>query len=394
MMSSTVVRRFDLRVDQGKALDDVRDLLRRLVAQESGIVHAQIKRVEALSLLEVRLQGDSSAISRVVAQVAGSPTLRIEHDAIRVAAPAEPEHLDPGRRGALMRIGVEPGAWKAPVDPATSSPSVTVAIVDSGIMVDHPKLKDHLWAGTVDGAQAHGARCIDGTRSRDVTDRDGHGTRLAGTILSVTQGAPGVRLMAVKFFDADHLPGPENGAAGIDFAVEQHADIINLSWDLGMGSPALERAIQAAYDAGALVVIAAGNSGTDNDVIPTIPACYRKGREKRIITVMATDRYDDKASFSNYGIGTVDLAAPGVDLVTTRAALTSASGIGARQYHSFTGTSAAAATVSGAAALLMSRDPSLSRDPRRTAEALKEQLTSSANPPRGLKCVYGRLNVV
>jgi len=54
-MSSTVVRRFDLRVDRDKALDDVRDLLGRLVAQESGIVHAQIKRVEALSLLAVRL---------------------------------------------------------------------------------------------------------------------------------------------------------------------------------------------------------------------------------------------------------------------------------------------------------------------------------------------------
>jgi thermitase len=89
-----------------------------------------------------------------------------------------------------------------------------------------------------------------------------------------------------------------------------------------MGSPGLARAIQAACDAGALVVIAAGNSGTNNDVIPTIPGCYRKDRTERIITVMATDRYDEKASFSNYGIRTVDLAAPGVGLVATRAALT------------------------------------------------------------------------
>jgi subtilisin family serine protease len=193
--------------------------------------------------------------------------------------------------------------------------------------------------------------------------------------------------MAVKFFDADHLPEPENGAAGIYFAVEHGAHIINLSWDLGMGSPALEQAIQAACDAGALVVIAAGNSGTNNDEIPTIPACYREGREKQIITVMATDRYDNKASFSNYGLRTVDLAAPGVDLVTTRAALTGVSGIGDRPQRSFTGTSAAAATVSGAAALLKSRDPSL-----KTGELLKERLMGLADPSRGLKCLK-RLNV-
>ena len=67
---------------------------------------------------------------------------------------------------------------------------MTFAIVDSGIMVDHPKLKDHLWTG--EDGEAHGARCIDGTRSSDVTDRDGHGTMLAGAVLAGAQSAPGV----------------------------------------------------------------------------------------------------------------------------------------------------------------------------------------------------------
>jgi subtilisin family serine protease len=102
---------------------------------------------------------------------------------------------------------------------------------------------------------------------------------------------------------------------------------------------------------------------------------------------MATDRYDEKASFSNYGIRTVDLAAPGVGLVATRAALTGASAVRDRLTRPFTGTSAAAATVTGAAALLKLRDPSL------TAEALKARLTLSASPPRGLKCIHGRLNL-
>jgi len=391
-MSATVVRRFDLRVDQDKALDDVSSLVQGLVAQQSEIRSSEIKRSLApLSLLEVRLVGDATAIDGVVGQIGRWPQLRIQHDAIRVVAPIErgPHHR--GGRGALLRTGLQADvgsdASKAPVDRSQSSAPVTVAIVDSGLMVDHPDLKDHLWTGTVDGAPANGACCIGGTRSRDLADRDGHGTKLAGTILSVARDAPGIRLMAVKFFDADNRPGPENGTAGITFALEQGADIINLSWDLGMGSLALERAIQAACDAGALVVIAAGNSGTDNDAIPTIPACYRKDRPDRIITVMATDRYNEKASFSNYGVRTVDLAAPGVELTTTRAALTGVAGLGDRSYRSFTGTSAAAATVSGAAALLKSREPYL------TADALKARLVLSAKPARGLKCVYGRLDL-
>ena len=64
---------------------------------------------------------------------------------------------------------------------------MTVAIVDSGIMVDHPELKDHLWSGTVDGGTAHGARCTGRSEAADVTDQDGHGTMLAGTILSVAE---------------------------------------------------------------------------------------------------------------------------------------------------------------------------------------------------------------
>src|SRR5215831_17972945 len=114
-----------------------------------------------------------------------------------------------------------------------------VAVVDSGIMAAHPDLKNHLWSGTIQGqGRDVGARCIGGAVDSDVTDLDGHGTRLAGTILLAAAGAPGVRLMTVKFFDEDALPGPDNGADAIEFAIAARpkADIINLSWDLGMGS--------------------------------------------------------------------------------------------------------------------------------------------------------------
>ena len=398
-MSQTVVRRFDLHVDEVNRLDGVRDWLLELVKKAPDEMRQpQVKPIPRLSLLEVRLEGSPAAISGVMAQVADRFGVRIRHDRVSVAEEATPpkfgvplglgprdlEYPDPQ---ALLRIGVEPRPLTILKGEAPSAP-VTVAVVDSGIMVDHPALKSHLWAGTVAGQPAHGARCIGGTRSGDVTDQDGHGTRLAGTILSVAQGAPGIRLMAVKFFDADALPGPANGADAIDFAVEQKADIINLSWDLGIGSVAVEQAIQNACDAGALVVIAAGNSGSDNDLFPTIPACYRKERPERIITVMATDRYDEKASFSNYGVRTVDLAAPGVGCVTTRAALATTSGVAGKKFRAYNGTSPATALVAGAAALLKSRNPNL------TADELKTRLLLSVDPVQGLKCrTGGRLNL-
>jgi hypothetical protein len=398
-MSQMVVRRFDLHVDrEAKGLDDVRDWLLKLVARESkksdGKRDPQIKPVRSQSLLEVRLEGSSPALSSVMAQVAQEPGVRIHHDRISVTETEAAPHraqakLEPREREypdsrTLLRIGMEPRS-KLTLPP---SAPVTVAVVDSGIMVDHPDLKDRLWSGIVAGHQANGARCIGGTQTGDVTDQDGHGTRLAGTILSVAQDAPGIRLMAVKFFDPDALPGPGNGADAINFAVERKADIINLSWDLGIGSVAVEQAIQNACDAGALVVIAAGNSGTDNDRFPTIPACYRKERPSRIITVLATDRYDMKASFSNYGVNTVDLGAPGVDCVTTRAALATTSRVGGRQYRPYNGTSPAAALVAGAAAQLKSRNPKL------TADQLKECLCLSVDRVPGLKCrTGGRLNL-
>lgn len=307
--------------------------------------------------------------------------------------PVHPDSVYPDAR-TRNRIGLKPGL--PPRDPAARPKPTVVAVVDSGMMVTHPDLEGHLWRGTFDKwPRDYGARCIGGERGPDITDQDGHGTRLAGTILTVAGGGPDVRLMAVKFFDADALPGPANGAAAIEFATsaEPKADIINLSWDLGIGSPALKAAIQTACEGGALVVIAAGNSCSDNDCVPAIPAHYREVCPRQIITVMATDRYNEKASFSNYGAKTVDLAAPGVDIVTTRASLSRASQADLtrypfyRKYRPYNGTSAAAALVSGAAALLKSLYPNL------TAYELKDKLCGSVREMPGLKskCVSGGL---
>jgi subtilisin family serine protease len=382
-MSQLVVRRFDVQVEEPRLLAHVRDLLR---APETS---PETKQVGAI-LLEVRLAGSVTAVSDVVSAVAGTHGVRIHHDRVRLAQTAQdkslrPDSVYPDPR-TLLSIGLKPGP------PPTTPPGepTVVAVVDSGMMVTHPDLKGRLWKGAAKGRPwEYGARCIGGgDESPDVTDQDGHGTRLAGTILTAAAGVQDIQLMAVKFFDADALPAPANGAAAIEFATkaEPKAHIINLSWDLALGSSDLERAIQEACEAGALVVIAAGNSGTDNDLTPTIPAHYRKVCPKQIITVMATDRSNEKASFSNYGATTVDLAAPGVDIVTTRASALGASDF-FRRYRSYNGTSAAAALVTGAAARLKSRDPSL------TADRLKDRLCESVRemPSLKSKCITGGL---
>jgi subtilisin family serine protease len=373
-----VIRCFDIEAATPRSLAEV---MSALTAGNAEMRPPEIKQV-ATSLLEVRLEGSVRAVSDVVDAVTGVDGVRIHNDRVR-----RPEQLRPGlfEERTPRRIS----------GTSTEVRPTVVAVVDSGIMAAHPDLKDHLWSGAIKGKpRTIGVRCIDGKVDPDVTDLDGHGTRLAGTILLAAAGAPGVRLMTVKFFDDDALPGPDNGADAIDLAItaQPKADIINLSWDLGMGSPKLQSAIERACAAKALVVIAAGNTGADNDVVPGVPAYYRALCPSQIITVMATDQYHEKASFSDYGKTTVDIAAPGVDIATTRASLSRASQKELagypfyRRYRSYSGTSAAAALISGMAARIKSEDPTID------AIELKKRLCARAEQRPGLrsKCIDGK----
>jgi subtilisin family serine protease len=134
-------------------------------------------------------------------------------------------------------------------------------------------------------------------------------------------------------------------------------------------------------------VIAAGNTGSDNDQYPLVPARYAKECQPgSVIVVMATNEYDEKPTVSNFGSTTVDLAAPGVRIETTRTFRST--GGPAKKYGRYTGTSAAAAQVTGAAALLKSQDP------KREAKDLKACLMQTVDVLPGLKCVSGgRLNL-
>jgi subtilisin family serine protease len=408
-LDPVVVRRVTLSLPRGKALDDQalgqlpaahvhltprppgpaavphRTRAGELRGPYRGPVH------ESETATTVELIGSLADVSASLKTLVDRFHARITDEEVLPAA-GEPIDLVYPDPGPLRRIAV-PWDPLAPVrvpDSALSSnlstEPIVVAIVDSGVMTTHPALRDRLNAGvTVIG--------------RDAEDEDGHGTLLAGTILSVTNHSPTVRLKPVKFIDGRTRPQSDLAGDAIRKAFEQepYPHIINLSWDLGVETPKLYDAIAHAASRGVLVVVAAGNNGGDNDKYHTFPACYGhegcKGLTRKslpnVLTVMATDRSDFRAGFSNYGATSVHLAAPGVGIVSAHQYLAAvpAPGGGSR-YQRYDGTSAAAAYVSGTAAVLLSKNPKL------TPKAIKKVLGRTSDYGLDFRCrSRGRLNL-
>jgi thermitase len=222
----------------------------------------------------------------------------------------------------------------------TRGKGVRIAVVDSGAAVRHPDLRRKI-ALTRDFKH----------NDSSVEDRAGHGTHVAGTVAAMTEngtgvagGCPACKLIIAKVFD------PDQGfdfaiARGITWSADSGAKVINCSF-IGPGdSRALKDAIDHATSKGAVVVAAAGNGDTNK---PKYPAAY-----PGVIAVAATNREDQRTSFSNYG-DWVDVAAPGVGILSTVPG----------GYRSFNGTSVAAPHVSALAGLLAAqgRGPLAIRD--------------------------------
>lgn len=232
---------------------------------------------------------------------------------------------------------------------STGSKNVVVAVIDTGVDVTHPDLRENIWTDPVTGARGYNA--IDD--NSDVRDFDAHGTHVSGTIGASGNNGTGVvgvnwnvTIMPVKFL------GPFGGSnadavKAIDFAVRNGAHIINASWGGPSGSQAIKEAIKRAHDKGVLFVTAAGNESSDNDRRGSFPGNHNV---PNIVSVAASDNRDNLAAdFSNYGDKTVHLAAPG-------AAITSTIPGG---YDTYDGTSMASPHVAGAAALLLAVNPGL-----------------------------------
>ncbi len=305
----------------------------------------------------------------------------------------------------LSRIQA-PAAWER----INSSPSITIAVIDSGIDINHPDLRDNIWQNQKEIAD----NGIDDDRNGFIDDVFGwdfvenlpdpspkfeenwtesglsHGTIISGIIGATGNNREGIsgvswktKIMPLRALNDQGDGRMSSVVRAIDYAVHNGADIINLSFVGFSYNQALQESLQRAYEAGVIVVAAAGNEqetgqGENIDEHPIYPACYQgKNGENIVIGVAASDALDQKTNFSSYGFNCVDITAPGVSFFST---IPKGSNLLEPNiiYDGFwSGTSMAAPIVSGALALIAEINPEL-----QPTEIVKILLQSSDNISR------------
>ena len=303
----------------------------------------------------------------------------------------------------MKRINA-PRAW----DTTVGSRDIVVAVIDTGIRRTHEDLVDNIWKNPgetgkdgsdnnkeTNGIDDDGNGYIDDvygwdfySNDNDPTDEESHGTHCAGTIGGVGNNLKGVAgvnwevsLVALRFLG----PGGGSTAAGtlaVEYAtlMADHIRLTSNSWGGGGPSEAMRQAIEAAGDAGQLFIAAAGNYASDNDAIPFYPASFDN---ENLISVASIREGGAMSGFSNYGLESVDIGAPGSSILSCVGSADDA-------YEFFNGTSMATPHVAGAAALLLSERPSMSW------QALRDALLLSATPNPALDgkvATGGELNV-
>ena len=283
-----------------------------------------------------------------------------------------------------------PEAW----DIGTGSSDIVVAVIDTGVDYTHPDLAANMWhnPGEIpgNGIDDDHNGFVDDVYGYDFVNNDGdpmddhyHGTHCAGTIGGIGNNGIGVagmcwnvKIMALKFLNSGGSGTTEDAIRAVEYSVLMGANLSSNSWGGGGYDQGLKDAIDAAGAAGMLFVAAAGNSGSDNDISPHYPSSYDS---PSIVAVMATDKYDAKSSFSCYGLTSVDIGAPGSDILSCQP------GGG---YQLLSGTSMATPHVAGACALLWSLNPGLSNT------EVKNILLRTVDPTLSGMCVSGgRLNL-
>lgn len=255
----------------------------------------------------------------------------------------------------------------------TTGKGVIVAVVDSG-SGPHPDLTENLLPGR---------SFMNSIETQDGNDVDagGHGSHVAGIIAAVANNgiggsgvAPNAKILPIKVLDQAGQGDARDVAAGVRFAADSGAKVINLSLGGATESPSLTQAIQYANDKGALVVAAAGNGGSQDK--PKWPASL-----DLTIAVTAVDTSKNVTSFDQRG-DYIDIAAPGASIIAT------AKG----DYAALSGTSMAAGFVAGAAALLFAAEPRITNTQVR--DILLTSATDIGEPGRDQTFGVGFLNLI
>ncbi len=336
---------------------------------------------------------------------------------VLAAEPNDPLYKD---QAYASSIGL-PDAWNF----AKGSPTVRVAILDTGVDLMHPDLKDRIWTnhGEIHGDSIDFDRngFVDDVHGWDFVNNDAdpnpdlsneaqsegvnHGTLVAGIIGAAGNNAEGVsgvnwnvELMPLRVLGSDGTGRTAAVQAAIRYAMTQKAQVINISFAGPGYSDALAETLRAAYRAGIVVVAAAGNEGDtaqggNLNVHPAYPVCYRGATNEQIlIGVSSLDAQGRHSSFSSYGSDCTTVSAPGENIVTTQVFRTGSLTYAKAYGNGWSGSSLAAPIVSGVAALLLSLNPSLTPSEVRTLITSRAVNVDSFNGGYGGQLGAGRID--
>ena len=296
-----------------------------------------VRTFEKSHICKVRLPSDMT-VSQAVALYHSDPDVLYAEPNYRFRLQTIPNDDDMTRLWGLVNTGQivngTSGTADADMDAdrawdlETGSTDIVVAVVDSGVDAMHPDLAANIWTNpneTNNGVDDDGNGYIDDIHGWDFVENDnqpidphGHGTHVAGIIGAVGNNGIGsagvcwrVSIMPLRFITAADYGTTADAIEAIEYADDNGADVINLSW----GGPYYSLALKEAIDAvDALVVCAAGNEGGNLDDVPLYPASYESAN---ILSVAASDADDHPAWFTNYSDRLADVAAPGTDIFST-----------------------------------------------------------------------------
>lgn len=377
--------------------------IKKLAAKNNDRIEDEIESIKGLVAIDDLDNADAETVAKQYAAMTdlvlyAEPNFKIElNDPTSFAPegnsfqrePIEAKPNDPkfAEQWALNNPA-ENGKARADIDALKAwaktrgSSEVVIAVLDSGVDYTHPDLVSNMWfrpdnvpqykddeLGTFNDVR--GFNAVDNLS--DPMDDNGHGTHCSGIIGAEGDNDEGiaginwnVRIMPLKFLGRGGFGTTKDAIEAINYAINRKQNgvnvrIINASWGSTSYSKALEDAIRAAGENGILFVAAAGNATTDNDKRPHYPSNYNL---PNVISVAATDKNDNLASFSNYGVKTVHIAAPGREILSTWLG---------DEYREASGTSMAAPQVAGVAGLIVANEPKI------TVEKLRERLLKSVD---------------
>ncbi|MEL7313960.1 MAG: S8 family serine peptidase, partial [Cyanobacteria bacterium J06559_3] len=330
---------------------------------------------------------DGMSLEEAIAQYRDHPAIEyIEPNYTLTAGAVLPNDPSYDELWGLNNAGRADGTDDADIDAPeagdirTGSPDVVIGVIDTGVDYTHPDLVNNMWTNSGEipdnGIDDDNNGFVDDVHGYDFVNNDGdpfddhdHGTHVAGTIAAEGNNGIGVtgvtwsaQIMALKFLDAFGFGTTFDAIQAIEYAILMGADVTNNSWGGGAFSQPLQDAIAAAGEAGQVFVAAAGNFSSNTDTAPSYPAAYDLDN---IISVAATDDDDQLASFSNFGATSVDLGAPGVDILSTTPG---------NNYGFLSGTSMASPHVTGVVSLLLAENPDL------TPPEIKTRLIETVDP--------------